>query len=55
MTLGTHITKGWSKFQSFVALNSREFALYATLKIAAEGLGITAMLSCLGVHVKGEI
>ena len=53
--LGTHTIKGWSKTQSLAALSSGEFELYAILKAAAEGLGITAMLSDLGVHVKGEL
>ena len=53
--LRTHIIKGWSKTQSLAALSSGELELYATLKVAAGGLGITAMLSDLGVHAKGEI
>lgn len=52
--LGKHTIKGWSKTQSLVALSSGESELYATLKAAAEGLGRTAMLSDLGMHVTGE-
>lgn len=53
--LGKHTIKGWSKTQSLVALSSGESGLYATLKAAAEGLGITAMMSDMGVHVRGEV
>ena len=53
--LGKHTIKGWSKTQSLVALSSGESELYATLKAAAEGLGITAMLRDLGMRVTGEI
>ena len=53
--LAKHAIKGWPKTQSLVALSSGEFEFYATLNAAAEGLGITAMLSDLGVHVRGEI
>ena len=53
--LGTHTIKGWSETQLLIALSSAESELYATLKVAAEGLGITAILSDLGVKVDGEL
>ena len=53
--MGMHIIKSYSKTQSLIALSSGESELYATLKAAAEGLGIIAMLSDLGVKVTGEV
>ena len=53
--MGKHLIKGWAKTQSLIALSSGESELYATLKAAAEGLGIIAMLSDLGIKVIGEV
>ena len=47
--------KGWSKTQSLVALSSGESELYATLKAAAETLGLISMMRDLGWKVSGEI
>ena len=53
--IGAHMVKGWSKTQSLIALSSGEFEFYASLKAAAEGLGVLAMLNDLGWEMKGEI
>ena len=53
--IGEHPIKGWSKTQSLIALSSGESELYATLKAAAEGLGIMAVLSDLGWRMRGEV
>ena len=55
ITLGKHMLKGWSRTQSLVALSSGESELYATLKAAAEALGMMSMLKDLGWHVAGEV
>lgn len=55
MMLGQHCLKGWSRTQSLVALSSGESELYATLKVAAESLGMLSMMKDLGWTVKGEI
>ena len=55
MTLGRHVLKGWSKTQSLIALSSGESELYATLRAAAEALGIMSMMKDLGYSVKGEV
>ena len=55
ITFGKHIVKGWSKTQSLVALSSGESELYATLKAAAETLGMLSLLKDLGWRVTGEI
>ena len=53
--IGEHIIKGWSKAQSLIALRPGRSELYATLKAAAEGLGIMAVLSDLGWLMRGEV
>ena len=55
ITLGKHTLKGWSKTQSLVALSSGESELYATLKAAAETLGMLSLLKDLGWQATGEI
>ena len=55
ITLGKHVLKGWSKTQSLVAPSSGESELYATLKAAAEALGMMSMMEDLGWQVSGEI
>ena len=52
ITLGEHVLKGWSKTQSLVALSSGESELYATLKAAAEALGMPSMLKDLGWRLR---
>ena len=47
--------KGWSKTQTFVALSSGESELYATLKAAAETLGMLSMMKDLGWEMAGEV
>lgn len=54
VTLGRHTLEGWSKTQSLVALSSGESELYATLKAAAETLGMISMMKDLGWNVTGE-
>ena len=53
--IGKHTVKGWSKTQSLIALSSGQSELYATLKAAAEGLGMLAMLNDLGWKLRGEV
>ena len=53
--LGAHTLKVWSKTQSLVALSSGESELYATLRAAAEALGVMAMMKDMGYNVSGEI
>ena len=55
LTLGTHVLKGWSKTQSLIALSSRESELYATLRAAAEALGVMSMMKDMGYQVSGEV
>ena len=55
MEIGRHCVKGWSKTQSLIALSSGESELYATLRAAAEALGIIAVMRDMGYHVSGEI
>lgn len=55
LVLGTHVTKGWSKTQSLIALSSGESELYATLRTAAEALGVMSMMTDLGSSIKGEV
>ena len=52
---GRHTIKGWSKAQSLIALSSGESELYATLKAAAETLGLVAMYNDFGLTMAGEI
>ena len=53
--LGTHTIKTWSKTQSLIALSSGEAELYATLRAAAESLGVMSMMKDLGYHIMGQI
>ena len=53
--IGAHTIKGWSKTQSLVALSSGESELYATLKAAAETLGVMSMMKDLNWKVTGQI
>ena len=55
MKLGNHSIKGWSKTQSLVALSSGESELYATLKAAAETLGMLSIMKDLGWIMRGEL
>ena len=55
LTIGAHVLKGWSKTQSLIALSSGESELYATLRAAAEALGVMSMLKDMGYYVSGEI
>ena len=53
--VGRHTIKSWSRTQSLVVLSSGESELYATLKAAAESLGMISLLKYFGWHVAGEI
>ena len=46
--LGSHVIKTWSRNQSTVALSSAESEFNATIKAAAEGLGMVAMAADFG-------
>ena len=53
--IGSHTIKGWSKTQSLIVLSSGESELYAILKVAAEGLGISVVLSDFGWRMEGQV
>ena len=53
--IGNHLLKGWSKTQTLVALSSGESELYATLKVASEGLGLISIARDLGIQLEGEV
>ena len=55
ITLGKHTLKGWSKTQSLIALSSGESEFYATLKAAAETLGMISLMKDFGWQVAGEV
>ena len=46
--IGKHVIKTWSRNQSTIALSSAESELNATIKAAAEGLGMVAMSEDFG-------
>ena len=47
--------KGWSKIQALIALSSGESEFYASLKAAAETLGMLSMLLDFGWKLHGEV
>ena len=53
--LGTHTIKTWSRTQSLIALSSGESELYATMKAAAETLGILSMAKDFQWELQGEV
>ena len=53
--MGNHVLKGWSKTQCLIVLSPGESELYATLRAAAEALGMISMMRDLGYKVNGEI
>ena len=55
MRLGSHNIKGWSKTHALVALSSGEGEFYATLKAAAETLGMISFMKDLGWQFGGEM
>ena len=55
VTLVKRMLKGRSKIKSLVALSSGESELYATLKAAAETLGMISMMKDLGWSVISEV
>ena len=55
VVIGEHNIKSWSKTQALVALSSGESELYATLKAAAETLGMISLMKDLGWNVSGEV
>ena len=55
ITNGGHTLKGWSKTQSVVAASSGGGELYATLRAAAETLGMLSLMKDVGWQVTGEI
>ena len=48
---GTHCLKTWSKTQAIVAKSSAEAELYAVVRGATEGLGMTTLLNDFGLDV----
>ena len=55
ITVGKHTIKGWSKTQALVALSSGESELYASLKAAAETLGLMSMLKDSNWKMAGQV
>ena len=53
--IGTHNIKSWSRTQSLIALSSGESELYASLKAAAETLGILSMGKDFKWDLVGEV
>ena len=53
--MGAHVLKCWSKTQSLIALSSGESELYATLRTAAETLGMISMAKDLGINLQGKV
>ena len=53
--VGTHSIKAWSRTQALIALSSGESELYASLKIAAEALGILSMAKDFAWNLRGEV
>ena len=53
--IGSHNIKSWSRTQALVALSSGESELYASLKAAAEALGILSMAMDFEWRMKGEV
>ena len=53
--VGAHSIKSWSRTQSLIALSSGESELYASLKAAAETLGVLSMAKDLNWNLKGEV
>lgn len=53
--VGCHTVKGWNKTQTLIALSSGESELYATLRAAAETLGILSMYKEFGLKMSGYI
>ena len=51
MMFGRHLVKTWSRTQATVALSSAEAELYASVKGAAEAMGVTSLLGDFGVSI----
>ena len=52
--IGERMLIGWAKTQTLVAPSSGESDLYATLRVAFEGLGVQAIAEDLGIDLRGE-
>ena len=52
---GTHLLKTWSRTQATIALSSAEAELYATIRAAAEVLGLQSMMKDWGVKSHGSL
>ena len=50
-----HISKGWAKLLTLVALNGGESEWYATLRAASEGVGAQPIAKDLGIELRGEV
>ena len=55
MMIGAHSIKSWSRTQSLIALSSGESELYASLKAAAETLGVLSMAKDFNWRLRGEV
>lgn len=53
--IGKPLLKGWSQTQSLIALSSGVSELYATPKVASEGLGMLSIAEDLGIHLECEV
>ena len=52
---GNHCIKTWSVTQGYIALSSGEAEYYGAVRGASQALGLTAMLSDLGVKAGVEL
>ena len=55
MRLGNHSVKMWSSTQKSIALSSGEAEFYALVKGGSIGMGISSMLSDLGIRVDSRM
>ena len=55
LTIGSHLINGCSKTQTLIALSSGESEFYATLRIAAEILGLMPMAKDFGYTLHGRV
>ena len=55
VTIGSHITKSYSKQQRTIALSSAEAELHALVAASAETIGVRALLEDMGRSLPGEV
>ena len=55
MMTGGHLVKSWSSTQKSITLSSGEAELVAALKMSAELIGMTQLLSDWGIRSHGKV